>query len=358
MPSLRSERFEHGGNVYAHPGCLDFSASLNPLGLPQAVREVLSANVDAFAQYPDPACTELTRALAEFERVPESWVVPCAGATDAFARLCAVTRPRAALVCAPCYAGYEQALAQTDAEVVAHRLDAQDGFEVGTDLVRSIHKGIDLVFIANPNNPTGRCVRPEVLVACLERAQACGTTVVLDECFIDLTQRPGSNELLGSYPHLVLVKAFTKSFALAGLRLGYALCSDKAMVEHLHEAGQPWAVSVPAQLAGVACLADKTYLVRARDLVARERDRLVRALRSCGMRVVDAEANYLMFRGPEGLADKLLDAGVLVRSCANFPGLDDTWYRIAVRTPAENDALLWALENTLAGRDDKEGVAL
>jgi len=350
------ERYEHGGNVYAHPGCVDFSANLNPLGMPVAAREALRAGVSLFEAYPDPACAELTASIAAFERVPADWVVPCAGATDAFARICQSLRPRKALVCAPCYSGYEQALEQVGAHVAYHDLNSDDDFAVTSDLVRDLVPGVDLLFVANPNNPTGRCVGADVLMACLEHAQKIGATVVLDECFIDLVshvgsgqgaslgQQTSSNALLSRYPNLVLVKALTKSYCLAGLRVGYVLCANPQLVARLQAAGQPWAVSTPAQLAGVACLADKDFLPKSRSLIARERERLADALRDCGLCVVPGEANYLLFYGPCGLADALLAHNILIRTCDNYRGLSARWYRIAVRTPQQNDRLIAALQ--------------
>ena len=339
---LQDRRFEHGGNVYAHPGCVDFSANLNPLGIPAGVKDVLRQNVDAVARYPDPACTQLVEALATFEHVPPAWVLPCAGATDAFARIALVVRPQTVEVCAPCYAGYEQALWQTGARIERRTLRAENDFAF-----EGLAADADLAFVANPNNPTGRCVERDVLLHCLDRARERGAIVVLDECFIDLTQRKGSNDLLDEYHNLVLVKAFTKTFALAGLRLGYVLCANDCLLGRLREVGQPWAVSVPAQLAGVACVANKTYLDRSRRLIARERVRLADELVRMGLRVVPSETNYLLFRGPRGLFDACLERGVLIRSCDNYFGLDEQWYRVAVRTPSENDLLIETLTEVL-----------
>lgn len=341
------ERFEHGGDVYGHPGVADFSASLNPLGMPAAAREALLASVDACELYPDPHAHELVRALATFEQVDEKWVVPCAGATDAIARLCHVVRPRRALVFAPCYGGYEQALAQLGVEARVTLLREQDGFALGEDAALAIERGIDLVFLANPNNPTGQCLGRAALEACLARATEAGAVVALDECFVDLSDGTGSNDLLASHSNLVIVKAFTKSFCLAGLRLGYALCADATMVEALWWAGQQWAVSVPAQVAGVACAGEREYLARGQELVRGERARLVRALENLGLRVVPSDANYLLFHGPEGLGQTLLARGVMVRECDNFVGLGPGWYRVAVRTPEENALLLAALGEVL-----------
>lgn len=328
--------------MYAHPGCVDFSANLNPLGMPEGVRRVLQDNVGAYCQYPDPACRQLTDALAAFETVPRNWVLACAGATDAFWRICAVVRPSRAVVCAPCYSGYEQALQQVGADVSYQHLSEKTNFSFA-----GFATGYDLAFVANPNNPTGRCVDRNALVACLDEAQLRGAYVVLDECFIDLSLRERSNDLLGRYDNLVLVKAFTKTFALAGLRLGYVLCSNEELLGKLHAVGQPWAVSVPAQLAGVACADAADLLQRSRVLVARERGRLFEALARRGLHVIDGEANFLLFKGPPGLCDGFLSRGILVRSCGNFVGLDERWYRIAVRTPKENDLLIAALEEVV-----------
>ena len=341
------ERFEHGGNVHAHPGVLDFSASLNPLGIPPAARRALVEGVDGFAAYPDPDCRELTEATAAFEGVDAGMVLACAGATDAFARICQVLTPAAALVCAPCYSGYEQALQMVGARVVRHRLLKEDGFDVTEALVSALKCSPQVAFLANPNNPTGRLVPHELLVRLLAAARERGVIVVLDECFVDLTEGRGSTDLLADNPHLVIVKALTKTFALAGLRVGYVLCADQSLLGRMRKAGQPWAVSTPAQVAGSACLGDADYLQRSKALICGERERLKGELASLGLQVVPGEANFLLFEARLGLAEDLLARGVLVRPCDNFAGLGCLWYRIAVRLPEQNDVLLAALREVL-----------
>lgn len=341
------ERFEHGGDTYGHPSVIDFSASLNPLGMPAAAREALLASVDAYEAYPDPYARELVRALADFEQVDAAWVVSCAGATDAIERLCQVVRPKRSLVFAPCYGGYAQALARLGVKPHVALLREEDDFALGKDAAAAIEQGVDLVFLANPNNPTGQCLKRSTLEACLTRAVEVGATVALDECFVDLSDGTGSNDLLADYPNLVIVKAFTKSFSLAGLRLGYALCADQALAVALRRAGQTWAVSVPAQVAGVACARERGYLGRSRALVRNGREHLVQALRSLGLRVAPSDANYLLFFGPEGMGRALLAKGVMVRECDNFVGLGPGWYRVAVRTPGQNALLVAALKEVL-----------
>lgn len=341
-------RFEHGGDIYTHPGVLDFSANLNPLGIPARVRAVLQESVDAYAAYPDPHCRTLVHAIAAAEGVDERFVQATSGATDAITRLCRALRPRRALLAAPCYSGYEQALEQMDAEVVWHDLRREDGFALTEMVLDRIDESVDVVFLANPNNPTGRCIPRELLLACLERARAADVLVVLDECFVDLTEHTGSADLVAHHQNLVIVKAHTKSYALAGLRVGYAFSSNTDLLMAMAAVAQPWAVSVPAQLAGAACLEEQDYLSRSRAVVARERTRMKDALESLGLMVIPGEANYLLFEGPKGLADELLVQRILVRRCDNFRGLGAQWYRVAVRTAAENEQLMTALREVCA----------
>ena len=205
----------------------------------------------------------------------------------------------------------------------------------------------DLVFLCEPNNPTGVTAGRPLLLQILRRCRETGTRLVLDECFGDLLDDPESHTLKGeleAYPNLLILKAFTKLYAMAGIRLGYALCADRALLERMYLAGQPWSVSVPAQAAGAAALRETAYRERVRSLVRRERPCLAKRLGTLGLRVVPGEANYLLFQSPVSLGEPLARRGILLRSCDNYIGLDETWYRTAVRTRRQNQRLVEALE--------------
>lgn len=340
-------RFEHGGDVHTHRGALDFSANLNPLGVPERVRGALRDAVDRFDVYPDPACRELVAAIAQAEGVPARQVLACAGATDAMTRVCLALRPKRALVCAPCYSGYEQALEQAGAEVVRHALSLDDGFELTDAIMDDMGDGIELMFLASPNNPTGLVIGRDLLERILARADERGIVVVLDECFIDFTDERSAVDLMERHPRLVIVKAFTKSYAIAGLRLGYLLCADERLMSAFTAMGQMWCVSMPAQVAGLAALEEEGFIERTRAYVADCRDELARALRELGLRVISGRANYLMLQSPVPLYDALLERGILVRRCENYQGLDDSWFRVAVRTREENSQLVAALKEVV-----------
>ena len=339
------KRFEHGGDIYSHAGVVDFSASINPLGMPREAVEALRDQAAHFDVYPDLEYRELRAALAAHEGVRPDQVVCTAGATDLFWRLCSVTRTPAAMVTAPCFSGYEQALERFGIAVVRHPLAESDGFDLTDSILGFTARGeVGMLFLCSPNNPTGLTIGRGLLVGILDEARAAGVRVVLDECFLGFTGEPSAVSLCNDYPNLLVTSAFTKLYAMAGLRLGYGISSDAELIRRLDEAGQPWAVSGPAQTAGIAALAVSDWGQRTRAYVGEQRAALVAGLEACGMRVLPSKANYLAFQSSRELYEPLLERGFLIRRCGNFVGLDDSWYRIAVRTADENEAFLAALK--------------
>ena len=341
-------RFQHGGDIYGMQGVVDFSASLNPLGMPVQVVRALKVAAASFEAYPDPFCRDLVAALAKKEGVDPDCIVATAGASDAFSRIAAAIKPHKVLVCSPCYSGYEQALQSLRPRVVHHTLVASENFDLTERIIDYIEPEIDLVVLCSPNNPTGRVVSQDLLVKVLEAADRWGAKVVMDECFIDFTTYESCVSLLDSHPNLIVVKALTKSHAMAGFRLGYCLCSDPNIIRELTVVGAPWAVSSPAQVAGVAALDVPRYLELTREYVAAERERLEEGLRECGMLVVPSHTNFILFQSPKPLYEPMLKHGYVIRRCENFRGLDETWFRIAVRTEQQNKGFLKALNEVMA----------
>ncbi|RGX55987.1 threonine-phosphate decarboxylase [Anaerotruncus sp. AF02-27] len=343
----------HGGDIYGHEKeLLDFSANLSPLGLPESVRAALSSSIGSFAQYPDPLCRELTAALSKAEKVPPAWILCGNGAADLIFRTVQAVKPRRAVVTAPAFAEYERALRAAGCEVVFHPLSEKADFCLDETLLDTIGSSVDLLFLCNPNNPTGQTVERGLLLRILQRCRECGTRLLLDECFVPFLDDPEAFTLtgaLGEFPNLLILKAFTKLYAMAGLRLGYLLCSDETLNESAAACGQPWNVSVPAQVAGVAALADTQYVKRTRALVKSERERMRARLGELGLTVIGSRANYLFFRydGPADLRERLLEWDILIRSCENFQGLDRRYCRAAVKLPGQNDRLLEALKMIL-----------
>lgn len=346
----------HGGDwagYRAEFGCdaLDFSANVSPLGLPAGVAAAITNALPTADRYPDPLCRELRAALAGAEGVPADWILCGNGAADLIFRLALAVRPRRALLPAPTFAEYEAALQTVGCAVQRVFLREENEFAVTEEFIDAVTPETDIVFLCQPNNPTGQVTPPALVEHLVRRCAECGAVLVVDECFLDfLPDRDAwtAKQLLRDAPQLIILKAFTKLYAMAGVRLGYALCGDAALLEKMRGAGQPWAVSSLAQAAGLAALQETAYAGAVRALIAEQRPRMAAGLRALGLRVMDGQANYLLFRATPDFGEKLRRRGAVVRSCANYPGLDAAWYRTAVRTAEENTRLLQIMGEILA----------
>lgn len=341
--------YGHGGDVWGRGGVLDFSANLNPLGPPASVLEAARAAVSEADRYPDPLCPALREAIAARDGASPEQVVCGAGAAELIFRLCLALRPRRALVTAPAFSEYERALSLCGCAVSRWPLSPENGFRLDGDILQAIDGALDLVFLCNPNNPTGALTGRGLLARIAAACEKAGALLVVDECFLELTGSPLAGEPFHAGPGVFLLRAFTKTYAIPGLRLGYGLCADPALIERLHGTGQPWAVSNVAQAAGLAACACPDWPGRGRALLRRERPALYKALSALALEVFPGTANYLLFRAPGcfDLRERLLERGVLIRACGNFEGLSNDYYRVCVRAAAENAVLLRALREVL-----------
>ena len=235
----------HGGDWAGYRAefgrdALDFSANVSPLGLPAGVAAAITAALPMADRYPDPLCRALRTKLAAAEGVDAAQILCGNGAADLIYRLALALRPRRALLPAPTFAEYAAALETVDCDVQRFLLREENDFAVTDGFVDAIDDSTDAVFLCQPNNPTGQ-VTPLVMVQkLLRRCADCGAVLVVDECFLDfLAARDAltAKTVLRDAPNLIILKAFTKLYAMAGVRLGYALCSDTALLDKMRAAG-------------------------------------------------------------------------------------------------------------------------
>lgn len=342
---------EHGG--FEDPKMLDFSANLNPLGMPENVREALLRSVDDWERYPDPDCTELTKRLSERLGVPPENIVCGNGADDLIYRIIGAVRPKQGFVADPCFSEYGKAFNESDKPVTGLMLFEENGFAVHESILNQvpwIRKGYMFV-LASPNNPTGRVIPRELLQRICAECEHLGAFFLCDECFLDLTENAASvREFLN--PSVIYLGAFTKTYAMAGLRLGYAVFGDKLLAEKVRNHGQFWSVSAPAQIAGIAALDSGDYLERSRKLITEQRIFLTNRLSELGIKVFDSDANFLLLKTEIPLYDRLYEHGIIIRRCANFGFLNDKFYRIAVRTESENSSLISAIKEIISEKNN------
>lgn len=338
---------EHGGACSSD--VLDFSANLNPLGMPENVRKELTRTVGDWQRYPDPHCTELTKRLSERLCVtPES--IACGnGAADLIYRIISAVRPKKALIAAPCFSEYRKALDEASAQTEEYFLNEEREFALDEGLIDVVSRRLgegDMLILASPNNPTGLVILDELLRGICAECERRRVLFLCDECFLEFAENAVSvREFLN--PYVISLSAFTKTYALAGLRPGYAVFGDERLCDTVRRRGQYWSVSSPAQTAGIAALESGDYLERSRRLIAEQRELLSKRLSELGIKVFHSDANFLLFKSEIPLYESLRECGIIIRQCANFSGLDERFYRIAVRTPSENEKLIGALLNVI-----------
>jgi len=350
------KRTIHGGDIYSYirknSSCpIDFSANINPFGLPEGVKKILKESVDDFAFYPDVNCNGLKSALSQYENINRDYIFFGNGAADLIYRLAYTIRPTKALLTAPTFSEYEMALRNVDCSINYYYLKPEDSFELKEDIIEYI-KDIDILFICNPNNPTSMAVEKGLMFKIAKKCQQIGCFLVIDECFVDFMEKKGDytfKSFLDEFDNVVIIKAFTKIFALAGLRLGYTLSSNNKLYNKLFTSGQPWSVSSPAQLAGVEALKDKEYLKKTIINISKERTYLNKKLKDIGVTVFEGYANFILFKLTKSfdLYSELYNRGILIRKCDNYKGLDESYFRIAVKSSGENKKLIEAMEKIL-----------
>lgn len=351
--------FAHGGNLERlaaasgrAPGALlDFSASINPLGPPEYLRATLCRHIETLLHYPDPEASDLRRAAASRFAVSPRQIVVGNGSTEIIHALPRALSVRRAVMPAPSYVGYQEAMAAAGCTVDFLPLLPQDNFALDWPRLAAMLDGGEMVFLGQPNNPTGCCFDPARLSPLLARFPQ--TYFVVDEAFIDFIPDPPTTiPLLLDFDNLVILKSMTKFYAVPGLRLGLAVTTPR-LATKIRAQLPPWSVNSLALAVGAKVLADDAYAETSRALVARLREALAADLVALGgITVYEGEANYLLCRW-QGLANglqsaselclALLSHGIAIRDCSNFPGLGPDFFRVAVRTGEENATLLTAL---------------
>ena len=354
--------FDHGGNVFAvarslgvrPEEILDFSASINPLGMAAGMKAALIDSFDRLVHYPDSDAVELSLALASFHGMAAENVLVANGSTELIYLLPRMLTGRRALIVAPAFSEYARALSREGWEITYLNLLPEEGFSLSMEtLAGHLEEGHDALFLCNPGNPTGTLLQPGTIEQVQQLCRNTGTFLVLDEAFMDFCEEQSAKQLIASGGGVVL-RSLTKFFAIPGLRLGYALASA-GVISSLASLREPWSVNTPAQLAGMAALDDDNYRLRTRQLVATERDYLSAGLSAiAGLKPYPSPVNYLFVeieRGPSAaeLRQKLLDRRILIRDCSTFKGLDGRFFRVAVRRRDENARLVELVGQVMSG---------
>lgn len=355
------EIFDHGGTVFAiarslgipPEELLDFSANINPLGPAPGVRDAVCSSFHRLTHYPDRDCYELRRALAGLHGVDMARIVAANGSTELIYLLPRILAGRKGLIVAPAFSEYGRALEREGWETAHMVLSPADGFALSLEnLADRLAEGCDLLFLCNPANPTGAILPLSMIEEIHRLCRETGTFLVLDEAFMDFREEESSKKMMCERGGGIVLRSMTKFYAIPGLRLGYAMASEE-IIRRCSERLEPWSVNTAAQIAGVASLADAGYRERTIRSVTAERDALAAGLAALpGLQPFPSAANYLLVEMRNGmtapeLRSALIPKGVIIRDCSNFTGLNERFFRVAVRSGGENRRLLTALAEAL-----------
>lgn len=337
---------EHGGNPLSLVGVTDFSANINPMGMPRSVREAFIKSASEIERYPDPYCVKLRKKIAEkLNTIPEK-IVCGNGADDLIYRIVQAFRPRRALLCVPTFSEYSKALRECGCEITEHFLSGENNFDADRYLFDKLHD-VDIFFLCSPNNPTGRTVSQDVLAKTAEICLKRDILLVCDESFLDFTDSKGIMPYING--NVVILRSMTKIYAIPGIRLGYAVFGDTCTADKTASTGQFWSVSSPAQACGLAALDEEEYLRNSAVYIKKEREYLMSEINKYVEKIYPSEANYILFKAEDDLDEKLFSQALLIRNCSNYIGLGNGFFRVAVRRHNENELLIKALRRLRNG---------
>lgn len=350
--------YEHGGNIRnlarisgrAEKEILDFSASINPLGPPEWLRSLVSSQLSSIVHYPDPESILLKASIAARFGVREEEIVVGNGSTEIIYLMPRAFPTTRAVIPVPTYADYEKAVTLSGKPVDRIFLKEEEGFQFNLSVFDSQLIGNEIVFLGQPNNPTGFVLQPEAIRELAKRHPS--TFFVVDESFLDFVDEVES-VIKDRPPNVIVLRSLTKFYAIPGLRLGFAI-AERNLIEEVRKILPPWSVNTLAQAVGEKALKDDAYFQQTMAFVRKEREFLFDELLSLpGLTVYPGRANFLLVRidrkdtDAHHFARTLLSSGIAIRVCANFEGLDKRFFRVAVRTRDENLKLLDELKRAL-----------
>ena len=377
----------HGGNIYKIfrekniKEILDYSSNINPYGIPESLKKRITENLEILERYPDPDYIELRQKLAHLNNVNMSDIILGNGATEIIFLFMKVINPKKILIVSPTFGEYERAVKATEMpgdtinlscsngnnknvenkkiEIEHFELKENDDFKLNIDnLKNELAKKYDLLIICNPNNPTGKFLKLSETEEILKECNKYNTKLFIDEAFIDFLKDGMKESIINTKENkqnLFVTRAFTKFFAMPGLRLGYGIYFDKKLEKRISEKKEPWSVNNIAEMAGLTVLNDTKYIEETLKWIAEEKTYVYEKLNEInGIKPYKTEVNFITGKIDEKLfseglnvkilREKMLEQGILIRDASNFKFLDERFFRLAIKNRKNNIRVIETLK--------------
>ena len=377
----------HGGNIYKIfrekniKEILDYSSNINPYGIPESLKKRITENLEILERYPDPDYVELRQKLSNLNKVNLSDIILGNGATEIIFLFMKVINPKKILIVSPTFGEYERAVKATEIsgdtvslsssngdnknienkkiEIEYFELKESDDFKLNIgNLKNELENKYDLLIICNPNNPTGKFLKLAQTEEILKECNKYNTKLFIDEAFIEFLEDGMKESIInteGNKKNLFVTRAFTKFFAIPGLRLGYGMYFDKELEKKISEKKEPWSVNNFAEMAGLTVLDDAEYIEKTLKWIAEEKIYMYEKLNKIsGMKVYETEVNFITGKIDEKLfsegvnvkilREKMFEQGILIRDASNFKFLDERFFRLAIKDRASNERVIEAMK--------------
>lgn len=350
----------HGGDIrwfsetYGHKESevLDFSASINPLGIPDRVNEIYNSLRTDITSYPDPRAAEFCREVTRHFPIFYENVFAANGAMGVIKTALEILKPRKALLAEPCFGEYRRMLNLLGAETQSVLLREKDDFHFNLTEMISQLRNKDLLVIGQPNNPTGSALPKPELIELLKEAKRRDVFVIVDESFCDWNPGLSVSSEVNDGAYFMVVRSMTKFYALAGIRAGYGLASRR-LVEKLHTYGETWAFNRLAQKMSLAALQDDEFRAQSMEWFHEEREWIEKTFGALeGFKLFPSQANFNLVKiqqtrqkteagsSAAGLFDFLARRGIYIRLLSDFTGLDAGYFRFCLRARKDNELLV------------------
>lgn len=364
----------HGGNIHKIfrekniKEILDYSSNINPYGVPESLKQKIAENIGILERYPDPDYVELREKLAELNKVDISNITVGNGATESIFLFMKVLKPENVLIVSPTFGEYERAVRAWDSsenreiEIEYFELEEKDEFRLNIGkLKKELEKKYDLAIICNPNNPTGKFLKMAETEEILRECNKYDTKLFIDEAFIEFLEDGLKESVVNSgenKKNLFVTRAFTKFFAIPGLRLGYGIYFDKSLEKKIAEKKEPWSVNNIAEMAGITVLDDTEYIEKTLNWITEEKKYMYEKLDEIlGIKPYKTEVNFICVKikdelfskglNVKKLREKMMEEGILIRDASNFKFLDERFFRLAIKDRRSNDRVIEALKKNL-----------
>ena len=386
-PEKETKMDFHGGNIYKIfrekniKEILDYSSNINPYGIPESLKKRITENLEILERYPDPDYVELRQKLSNLNKVNLSDIILGNGATEIIFLFMKVINPKKILIVSPTFGEYERAVKATEIsgdtvslsssngdnknienkkiEIEYFELKESDDFKLNIgNLKNELENKYDLLIICNPNNPTGKFLKLTQTEEILKECNKYDTKLFIDEAFIEFLADGMKESIINTEENkknLFVTRAFTKFFAIPGLRLGYGMYFDKELEQKISEKKEPWSVNNIAELAGLTVLDDTEYIEKTLKWITKEKIYMYEKLNEIsGIKVYETEVNFITGKIDEKLfleglnvkilREKMLEQGILIRDASNFKFLDERFFRLAIKDRESNDRVIEAMK--------------